>query len=78
MTMGQMKKIWASIVENNGVEELDTLIKKAVRLKADRVKFLDRVYSLEDAKQILIFMTNEERTIRRREESIERGPNSDD
>lgn len=75
--MGQMKKIFASIVDNNGVEELDTLIKKAVRLKADRVKFLDRVYSLEDAKQILIFMTNEERTIRRREESIERGPDSD-
>lgn len=76
--MGQMKKIFASIVDNNGVEELDTLIKKAVRLKADRVKFLDRVYSLEDAKQILIFMTNEERTIRRREESIERGPDGND
>jgi hypothetical protein len=75
--MGQMKKIWASIVDNNGVEELDTLIKKAIRLKADRVKFLDRVYSLEDAKQILIFMTNEEREIRRREQSIKRGPESD-
>ena len=75
--MGQMKKIFASIVDNNGVEELDTLIKKAVRLKADRVKFLDRVYSLQDAKQILIFMTDAERTIRRREQSIERGPNSD-
>jgi hypothetical protein len=74
--MGQMKKIWASIVDNNGVEELDSLIKKAVRLKADRVKFLDRVYSLEDAKQILIFMTNEEREIRRREQSAQRGPNS--
>ena len=76
--MGQMKKIWASIVENNGVKELDELIKRAVRLKADRVKFLDRIYSLEDAKQILIFMTNEEREIRRREESIERDPNSND
>lgn len=76
--MGQMKKIWASIVDNNGVQELDTLIKRAVRLKADRVKFLDRVYSLEDAKQILIFMTNEEREIRRREQSIERGPDSND
>lgn len=76
--MGQMKKIFASIIDNDGVNELDTLIKKAIRLKADRVKFLDRVYSLEDAKQILIFMTNEERTIRRREESIERGPDSND
>jgi hypothetical protein len=73
-----MKRIWASIIENDGVEELDTLIKKAVRLKADRIRFLDKVYSIEDAKQILIFMTNEERTIRRREESIERGPDSDD
>ena len=76
--MGQMKKIFASILDDDGVKELDVLIKKAIRLKADRVKFLDRVYSLEDAKQILIFMTNEERTIRRREESIERGPDSDD
>jgi len=75
--MGQMKKIFASILDDDGVKELDVLIKKAIRLKADRVKFLDRVYSLEDAKQILIFMTNEERTIRRREESIERGPKSD-
>ena len=76
--MGQMKKIFASIIDNDGVNELDMLIKKAVRLKADRVKFLDRVYSLQDAKQILIFMTDAERTIRRREKSIERGPDSDD
>ena len=76
--MGQMKKIFASIIDNDGVKELDSLIKKAIRLKADRVKFLDRVYSLEDAKQILIFMTNEEREVRRREESVERGPDSND
>lgn len=76
--MGQMKKIFASIIDNDGVKELDTLIKKAIRLKSDRVKFMDKVYSLEDAKQILIFMTDAERTIRRREESIERGPDSDD
>ena len=72
-----MKKIFASIVDNDGVNELDGLIKKAVRLKADRVKFLDRVYSIQDAKQILIFMTNEEREIRRTEEFIKRGPDSD-
>jgi len=76
--MGQMKKIFASIMDNDGVNELDGLIKKAVRLKSDRVKFLDKVYSLEDAKQILIFMTNEKRTIRRREELAERGPDGDD
>lgn len=75
--MGQMKKIFASILDDDGVRELDMLIKKAVRLKSDRVKFLDRVYSLEDAKQILIFMTDAERTIRRREQSAQRGPNSD-
>jgi len=73
-----MKKIFASIMDNDGVNELDGLIKKAVRLKSDRVKFLDKVYSLEDAKQILIFMTNEKRTIRRREELAERGPDGDD
>ena len=76
--MGQMKKIFVSIIDNDGVSELDTLIKKAVRLKADRVKFLDKVYSLDDAKRILIFMTNEKRTIRRREELAERGPDGDD
>jgi len=76
--MGQMKKIFASIMDNDGVNELDGLIKKAVRLKSDRVKFLDRVYSIQDAKQILIFMTDAERTIHRREESIKRGPDSDD
>lgn len=75
--MGQMKKIFASIIDNDGVNELDNLIKKAIRLKADRVKFMDKVYSLQDAKQILIFMTDAERTIRRREQSIERGPKSD-
>lgn len=76
--MGQMKKIFASIMDNDGVNELDGLIKKAVRLKSDRVKFLDRVYSIQDAKQILIFMTNEEREIHRREQSIKRGPNGND
>jgi len=76
--MGQMKKIFASIIDNDGVNELDNLIKKAIRLKSDRVKFMDKVYSLQDAKQILIFMTDAERTIRRREKSIERGPDSDD
>ena len=74
--MGQMKKIFASIIDNDGVNELDALIKKAIRLKSDRVKFMDKVYSLQDAKQILIFMTDAERTIRRREKSIERGPDS--
>jgi hypothetical protein len=76
--MGQMKKIFASIIDNDGVNELDNLIKRAIRLKSDRVKFMDKVYSLQDAKQILIFMTDAERTIRRREQSIERGPDSDD
>jgi hypothetical protein len=73
---GKMKDIFI-VMQENGMEELDTLIKKAVRLNSDRINFRGRIYSLMDAKQILIFMQGEEYKIRRTEESIERGPNSD-
>ena len=73
---GKMKDIFI-VMQENGMEELDTLIKKAVRLNSDRINFRGRIYSLMDAKQVLIFMQGEEHKIRRREESIERGPDSD-
>lgn len=75
--MGKMKEILMAIYDD-GVNELDELIKKAVRLHSDRINFRGRTYNIQDAKQILIFMTDAERTIRRREESIERGPDSND
>ena len=73
---GKMKDIFI-IMQDDGMNELDTLIKKAMRLNSDRINFRGRIYSLMDAKQILIFMQGEEHKIRRREESIERGPDSD-
>lgn len=65
-------------IHDDGINELDDLIKIAVRVNSDRVTFRGRSYSIQDAKQVLIFMTDAERTIRRREELIERGPDSDD
>ena len=73
---GKMKDIFI-IMQDDGMNELDTLIKKAVRLESDRINFRGRIYSLMDAKQILIFMQGEERKIRRTEEFVERGPDSD-
>ena len=74
--MGRMKEIFI-IMQDDGMNELDTLIKKAVRLNSDRINFRGRIYSLMDAKQILIFMQGEQHKIHRTEESIERGPVSD-
>jgi len=73
---GKMKDIFI-IMQDDGMNELDTLIKKAVRLESDRINFRGRIYSLMDAKQILIFMQGEERKIRRTEEFVERGPDGD-
>ena len=73
---GKMKDIFI-VMQENGMEELDTLIKKAVRLNSDRINFRGRVYSLMDAKQVLIFMQGEQHKIRRTEEFIKRGPDSD-
>lgn len=74
--MGRMKEILMAI-HDDGVNELDDLIKTAVRLNSDRITFRGRNYSIQDARQILIFMTDAERTIRRTEEFVERGPDSD-
>ena len=72
-----MKELLMAI-HDDGVNELDMLIKTAVRVKSDRIVFRGRAYSIEDARQILIFMTDAERTIRRREELIERGTDGND
>ena len=74
---GKMKEIFV-IMQDDGMKDLDSLIKKAVRLKADRINFRGNVYSVMKAKQILIFMKNENDKIRRSNELAERGPVSND
>lgn len=74
---GKMKEIFV-IMQDDGMRDLDVLIKKAVRLNSDRINFRGRVYSVMDAKQVLIFMKNEDDKIRRSNEFAERGPVSND
>jgi len=74
---GKMKEMFI-IMQDDGMKDLDTRIKKAVRLNSDRINFRGNVYSIMKAKQILIFMKNEDDKIRRSEEFAERGPVSND
>ena len=74
--MGKMKEMFI-IMKDDGMKDLDTLIKKAVRVNADRINFRGTVYTVQKAKQILIFMQNEQRKIRGAEEFAERGPDGD-
>jgi hypothetical protein len=74
---GKMKEIFI-IMQDDGMDELDTLIKKAMRLNSDRINFRGRIYSLMHAKQVLIFMRGENDKIHRTEELVERGPDGDD
>lgn len=73
---GKMKEIFI-IMQDDGMDELDTLIKKAMRLNSDRINFRGRIYSLMHAKQILIFMQGEQHKIHRTEQLTERGSDSD-
>jgi hypothetical protein len=75
--MGKIKQLWIA-AQDGGLDELDTLIKKAVRVKADRINWRGTTYSVEDAKQIHIYLADAKRTIDRRERTIERGPNGND
>ena len=72
-----MKEIFI-IMQDDGMDELDTLIKKAMRLNSDRINFRGRIYSLMHAKQVLIFMRGENDKTSRTEELAERGPDSND
>lgn len=74
---GKMKEMFI-IMQDDGMRDLDVLIKKAVRLKSDSINFRGRIYSVIDAKKVLIFMKNEDDKIRRSNELAERGPVSND
>lgn len=73
---GKMKEIFI-IMQDDGMKDLDVLIKKAVRLNSDRINFRGRIYSIMDAKQVLIFMKHENDKISRSNEFAERGPDGD-
>ena len=56
--MGKMKEMFI-IMKDDGMKDLDTLIKKAVRLNADRINFRGTVYTVQKAKQIRYSLRNQ-------------------
>ena len=62
--MGKMKQV-AMMVQDKQSFQLKAMIEASQRAKRDEVYFLGKTYSLADAKQILIFMEDAERTIHR-------------
>jgi len=58
--MGKMKQI-AEIIANNDVEILHRLIKASEQANRGEVSFIGKTYSLHDARQILLYMRNEQR-----------------
>lgn len=58
--MGKMKQI-ADIIANNDVEILHRLIKTSEKANRKDVFFLGKSYSLHNARQILLYMRNEQR-----------------
>jgi len=62
--MGKMKQV-AIMVQDKQSFQLKAMIEVSERAERDEVYFLGKTYSLADAKQILMFMENEERKIHR-------------
>lgn len=62
--MGKMGRI-AAMVQEGRSADLKRLIEASERNSRDQVYFIGKTYSIQDAKQILIFMENEERKIHR-------------
>ena len=68
--MGKMKQI-ALMVQDKQSFQLKTMIETSERAKRNEVYFLGKTYSIEDAKQILMFMQDEERKIHRNKQSTQ-------
>ena len=71
--MGKMKQI-AELIRNNDVDLLRRLIKHSENANRRNVSFLGKMYTIEDAQQILLFMYDEQfkqDKIYRAERSIE-------
>jgi hypothetical protein len=68
--MGKMKQI-AMMVQDKQSHQLKTMIEASERAKRNEVYFLGKTYSIQDAKQILMFMQDEERKIHRHQQSTQ-------
>tara|TARA_R110002012_G_scaffold236077_1_gene409812 strand:+ start:269 stop:511 length:243 start_codon:yes stop_codon:yes gene_type:complete len=71
--MGKMKQI-AELIRNNDVDLLRRLIKHSENANRRDVPFLGKMYTIEDAQQILLFMYDEKARqdkIRREQLSVE-------
>ena len=68
--MGKMKQI-ALMVQDKQSFQLKTMIETSERAKRNEVYFLGKTYSMQDAKQILMFMQDEERKIHRNKQSTQ-------
>ena len=62
--MGKMGQI-AHLIQDGRSDTLNNLIKASEKMNRDEVYFLGKTYSMADAKQILMFMQDEERKIHR-------------
>ena len=68
--MGKMGQI-AHLIQDGRSDTLNNLIKASEKMNRDEVYFLGKTYSMADAKQILMFMQDEERKIHRNEQSTQ-------
>lgn len=68
--MGKMKQV-AMMVQDKQSHQLKTMIETSERAKRNEVYFLGKTYSIADAKQILMFMQDEERKIHRHQQSTQ-------
>ena len=64
--MGKMGQI-AHLIQDGRSDTLSNLIKASENMNRPEVYFLGKTYSMADAKQILMFMKDEERKIHRDE-----------
>jgi NCAIR mutase (PurE)-related protein len=68
--MGKMKQV-AMMVQDKQSHQLKTMIETSERAGRNEVYFLGKTYSMQDAKQILMFMQDEERKIHRNKQSTQ-------
>ena len=68
--MGKMKQV-AMMVQDKQSYQLKTMIETSERANRNEVYFLGKTYSIADAKQILMFMQDEERKIHRNKQSTQ-------
>tara|TARA_R110000744_G_scaffold327977_1_gene433684 strand:+ start:1116 stop:1352 length:237 start_codon:yes stop_codon:yes gene_type:complete len=78
--MGKMKQI-AMLIANNDADVLNRLIKISEKANRGEVSFIGKTYSLHDARQILLYMYDEQtkyNKVHRDNKSIESDLSSND